>query len=112
MNYRHASRSRTRGNQSCKLGINLPSTIKLSKMNMSYLSVIHVRGIREVHARGRDTLRKVGLHDIKKSSGVSLSLEFNRSCQGINFFGLLHSGLIRKTNQDNVVCYTLTSNIE
>jgi len=70
---------------------------------------IHAKGIQEVHVRERDTLRKVGPYD---TEGVRCTLaRFSSIMYGI-VLGVTPPDTLRKINSDNVVCYTLTSNIK
>jgi hypothetical protein len=77
---------------------------------VSCLSVIHAKGdTRGSRQRGRDTLRKVGPHD---TEGVRCTLaRFSSVKQGI-LLGVTPLNTLSNMNQDNVVCYTLTSNIK
>jgi len=76
-------------------------------MNMLCLSLSMPGGYNRFSLGGRDTLRKIGPHDIKRSSMLASYMNFTGYVMGI-YFGVLHSGLFRKMNLDNVVCYMLT----
>jgi hypothetical protein len=61
-------------------------------MNISCLSVIHARGIRGVHVRGRDTLHKVGPYDVKKSPVLASDKNFTGYVMGL-YFGVTPLGI-------------------
>ena len=83
---------------------------KLYNMDMSCLLLSTLGGCERFTLGGRDTLCKVGPHDIKRSS-VLIS-DRDSSVMSWDYIPeLLHSGLIRKMNQDIYVCSTLTFNI-
>jgi len=91
------------------LGINLLCTIKtIRKIKVSCLLLSTPGGYKRFTLGGRDTLRKVGLHD---TEGVRCTLaRFSSVMYGI-VLGVTPSDTLRRMNQDNIVCCTLTSNI-
>ena len=69
---------------------------------------IHVGGYKRFTPGGRDTLLKVGPHDTEE---VRCTLaRFSSVMYGI-VLGVTPPGALRKMNQDDNVCLTLTSNI-
>jgi len=69
------------------LGISLLCRNKLSNTNMSCLSLSTLGGYERFTLGGRDTLRKVGPHDIKRSPVLASDRNFTGYVMG------LHSGV-------------------
>jgi hypothetical protein len=69
--------------------------------DMSCLLQSTLGGYKMFTLGGRDTLRKVGPHDIKRSLMLTLDRKFIYYVMGM-YLGLLHPVTLHKTNPDNL----------